>query len=195
MVDDQKIKEKKLVCDLMEGDCEAFDQLFRNYNKRIYYFSKSIIKSHEEAKDIVQDVFLKIWKNRASIDARFSFKSYLFTISYNIIVDTMRKRVTEQKFRDELIINALNEESVINEELEFKELNESYHKAVSELPPKRQQIYKLQRFESLSYQEIADKLDISVNTVRNHMTQAIRFLREKLGENTVLSLLFIVLFV
>ena len=195
MVDNHTINEKKLIHSLIDGDFEAFDQLFRNYNQRMYYFAKSILKSHEDAKDIVQEVFLRIWKNRASIDTRSSFKSYLFTISYNIIVDTMRKRVTEQKFRDELIKNAAKEEFLINEELEYKELNTSYHKAISELPPKRQQIYKLHRFENKSYQEIASKLDISANTVRNQMTQAIKFLREKLGEDTVLSMLFIIMFV
>ena len=195
MIHSQFISEKKLIQGLIDGDYEAFDLLFRNYNQRLYYFTKSILKNQEDAKDVVQEVFLRIWKNRASIDSGSSFKSYLFTISYNIIVDTMRKRVSEQNFRDELIKNAINEESTVNEELEYAELNISFNKAVNELPPKRQQIYKMHRFENLSYQEIADKHHISVNTVRNQMTQAIRFLKEKLGDESMVSLLFVVLFV
>ena len=195
MVDSHHITEKKLVQQLIIGDFEAFDHLFRKYNKRLYYFAKSILKSNEDAKDVVQEVFLRVWKNRSSIDSNSSFNSFLFTIAYNIIVDAMRKRVSEQKFRNQIIKNAIKERSTVNEEMEYKELNSIYQKSIRELPSKRQLIYKMHRFENMTYKEIADKLNISVNTVRNQMTIAINFLKEKLGEDRFLNMLFIMLFV
>jgi len=195
MVDHNHLKEKKLVQSLINGDFEAFDHLFNYYNQRLYFFAKSILKNKDDAHDIVQEVFLRVWRNRDTLDPHSSFKSFLFTVSYNIIVDTLRKRISEQSFRDELIKNAIIDESSADKDLSYNELNSIYQEAINELPDKRKEIYRLHRFDNLSYQEIADKLNISINTVRNQMAHAISYLRGRIGKETLVGLVFVCLFV
>ena len=75
------------------GDFNAFDALFKLYNKKLYHFALSLLKSSEDAEDVVQEVFVRIWQNRDNIKPGHSFKSFLFTIAYNIIGHTLDKRI------------------------------------------------------------------------------------------------------
>jgi len=188
------INEKKIVESLKKGDFEAFDRLFWCYNQRLYHFALSIIKNNEDARDVVQEVFLRVWKNRENLDEQSSLQSFLFTISYNIIVDTMRKKVSDRNFRDYLQKNAIGKESQVEKEVEFNELRTIYNNAVEELPLERKKIYKLHRFENMKYEEIADQLELSVNTVRSQMYKAISYLRKRIGGHTLAGLLFLSLF-
>ena len=189
------INEKKIVESLKEGDFEAFDRLFWCYNQRLYHFALSILKNNEDARDVVQEAFLRIWKNRENLDEQSSLQSFLFTISYNIIVDTMRKKVSDRNFRDYLQKNAIDKESQVEKEVEFNELRTIFNNAVEELPLERKKIYKLHRFEDMKYEEIADQLNLSVNTVRSQMYKAISYLRKRIGGHTLAGLLFLSLFV
>ena len=194
-MNDPPIKnEKQVIESLKQGDCEAFDRLFRGYNQRLYYFALSILKNREDARDVVQEVFLRVFRNVDSIKQDCNFKSYLFTISYNIIVDTMRKKLSAQQFRDYLVKNAIQEESPVAREVEFNELNTLYQDAIEKLPPQRKKIYKLHRVESLSYEEIATNLGISVHTVKSQMNKALSFIRNKIGTQTLVGLLFLSLY-
>lgn len=189
------INEKKIVESLKKGDFEAFDRLFWCYQKRLYHFALSTLKDYEDARDVVQEAFLRIWKNRENLDEQSSLQSFLFTISYNIIVDTMRKKVSDRNFRDYLQKNAIDKESQVEKEVEFNELRTIYNNAVEELPSERKKIYKLHRFENMKYEEIADQLELSVNTVRGQMYKAISYLRKRIGGHTLAGLLFLSLFV
>ncbi|MFP4621765.1 MAG: RNA polymerase sigma factor [Bacteroidales bacterium] len=195
MDDAHLINKKTLVESLKKGDFEAFDRLFWCYQKRLYHFALSILKDNEDARDVVQEAFLRIWKNRENLDEQSSLQSFLFTISYNIIVDTMRKKVSDRNFRDYLQKNAIDKESQVEKEVEFNELRTIYNNAVEELPLERKKIYKLQRFENMKYEEIADQLELSVNTVRSQMYKAISYLRKRIGGHTLAGLLFLSLFV
>ena len=188
------INEKKIVESLKKGDFEAFDRLFWCYNQRLYHFALSILKNNEDARDVVQEVFLRVWKNRENLEEQSSLQSFLFTISYNIIVDTMRKKVSDRNFRDYLQKNAIGKESQVEKEVEFNELRTIYNNAVEELPLERKKIYKLHRFENMKYEEIADQLELSVNTVRSQMYKAISYLRKRIGGHTLAGLLFLSLF-
>lgn len=195
MGDPQCPHEKKLAESLKNGDFNAFDQLFKHYNRRLYYFALSILKNKEDACDVVQEVFLRVWKKKENIDQAHSFKSFLFTISYNLIVDIMRKKVSDKNFRDHLFKNTIKTESSTDKTLKYRELNQIYYDSIEELPPQRKKIYKLQRFQHLNYEEIAQIMGISVNTVRSQMSKAIAYIRNKVGRDTLLGLLFITLYV
>jgi RNA polymerase sigma-70 factor (ECF subfamily) len=194
MDDDHHINEKQIVESLKSGDFEAFDQLFWYYHKRLYHFALSILKNNEDARDVVQEAFLRIWKNKENLDQQSSFQSFLFTISYNIIVDMMRKKVNDRNFRNKLFRNAISKESPVDKEVEFKELNAIYRDAIEELPAQRKKIYRLHKFEHLKYEEIAKKLDISVNTVKSQMNKAITYIRTKVDTETLGGLLFLSLY-
>jgi RNA polymerase sigma-70 factor (ECF subfamily) len=194
MDDDHHINEKEVVKSLKSGHFEAFDQLFWCYHKRLYHFARSILKNNEDARDVVQEVFFRIWKNKENLDEQSSLQSFLFTISYNIIVDMMRKKVNDNNFRNKLFRNATAKESPVDKEVEFKELNTIYKNAIEELPAQRKKIYRLHKFENLKYEEIAEKLNISVNTVKSHMNKAITSIRAKVGTETLGGLLFLWLY-
>lgn len=187
--------EKSIVRNLIKGDFEAFDQLFRCYNQRLYFFAKSILKDKEDACDVVQEVFLRIWRTREKIDEKQSFRSLIFTIAYNNIVDTLRKKISERNFRSQLIDIAIVNESPVDEKIEFDELDSYCRKVIEEMPPRRKEIYKLHRFSEMSYEEIAGNLNISVSTVRNQMTKAISYLRDRITTQELISLLYLSLFI
>lgn len=156
--------EKKLVSQLRDDDVQAFDSLFHTYNRRLYRFAFSILKNKEDAEGIVQEVFLRIWDKRAGIDSSKSFKSYLFTISYNLIMDELRLRLKEKAnlSHPEKFFNI--EELTSAQEADYNLLKSWVDEAVEELPEKRKQIYKLSREEGLSHKEISEKFNIMLKT-------------------------------
>lgn len=187
--------ETKLIQGLRRGESRAFDEIYHLYSRRVYRFAYSFLKNKPDAEEIVQEVFLRIWKNRKKIVEYYSLKAFLFTISYNIIIDKFRERVKENKYREFLKENTITSDSDMDKKIEYADLNELYTKAIEHLPQRRQMIYKMHRFEGLTYNEIAKKLEISVKTVENQMTSALKYLRKKLGPETLLTLLFFYLLV
>lgn len=189
------IIKKTIVNGLIKGEVKAFDEIFEKYNQRIYQFAKTILKNKEDAKDVVQEVFLRIWQNRNKINEYSTFKSYLFTIAYNIIVDHFRKRLKDKKYKDFLEANIKEVDSSQEKHIEFSDLNKLYEQAVEQLPPRRKLIYKMNRNEGLTYEKIAVRLNISRNTVRNQMAKTLQFLRKSIGKETLLVMLFCHLFI
>ena len=173
----------------------AFDAIYEKYSKRLYGFVIRYVKQEADAEEIVQEVFIKIWENRSKIDVYSSFESFLFTISYNSAISLLRKRVSEKKYLEYL--KSLQEDENIREstdEIQFKELNENIDFLLGKLTPRQKEIFKLSREEGLTHEEIAKKLGISVNTVKNHMVSSLHFLKSNIDEEVMVNLLFICLF-
>jgi len=195
MVSKAKPSDKQLTDQIKKGQTHAFDQLFDRYSQRLYRFSRSLLKNHEDAEGVVQEVFFRIWKKRDELDERISLQSFLFSIAYNLIVDQFRQRVKDQKYEQFLIkqaqINYLNPQ----DELEYKELKKQVDKVIQELPERRKKIYKLSREEGLSYKEIANLLHIKSKTVENQLNLALKHIRKRLGNKTLAVVLFLYLFI
>ena len=138
---------------------------------------------------------MRVWINRKNINEYYSFKAFLFTISYNVIIDEFRKRLKGKKYREFLIKRVINYDSDTEERIEYADLNDLYANAVELLPKHRRIIYKLHRIKGLSYQEIATKLNISPKTVENQMSKALKYIREKLGPDTLPAILFYFMFI
>jgi RNA polymerase sigma-70 factor (ECF subfamily) len=179
-----------LVKKLKIGDISSFDNLYQQYYKKVYLFARGILKSHEEAENIVQEVFIKIWEKHEELDEYQSFESFVFTIAYNTSISQIRKKLREKNFLEELYKRLENEKTMVNE-ADFNDLQERTKQLVEQLPERRRQVYKLSREEGLTYTEISKKLDISVNTVENHMSASLKFLRQQLGDTLVAGLFFI----
>jgi RNA polymerase sigma-70 factor, ECF subfamily len=122
-------------------------------------------------------------------------KSYIFTIAYNSSTSVLRKKSRESQFVEYLKSIQDLEQSPADIELEYNELNNKFNEVIDQLPERQREIYKLHRFEGLKYQEIADKLNISVNTVENHMSRALKTIRKKIGNYSLAVILFCWLFV
>jgi len=187
------ISETDLVLALKDGNLQAFSELFDQYGKRLYHFSIRYLKSVEDAEEIVQDVFLKIWINRAELSAQKSFESYLFTITKNGILNTIRKSKSEQVYQNYVKLHP-QKNVLLDDELDFNELEIAYKKVVDKLSPRRREIFILSRDQSLSNAEIAVKMNISLKTVENQMTSALSEIRRNLRSLGFSGIIFFELF-
>ncbi|GAJ09662.1 unnamed protein product, partial [marine sediment metagenome] len=176
------------------GDIASFDKLFTKYSEKLYLFAVGYLKKQEDAEGLVQEVFIKVWEKRLELREDLSFKSFLFTIAYNAIVDHFRKWSKEEEclehFRKTLDLYHNEPEKKV----EYSDLEELALKTIEKLPPKRKLIYQLSRQEELTNKEIAERLKISIKTVEYHMSLALKFLKEQLGKKLLPSLLFFFLF-
>lgn len=183
----KKILELNSDIDLVErirkGSIDAFDILFMKYNQRLYHFSLGYLKSGEDAEDMIQEVFIQLWKNRDKLDPQYSFNSYIFTITKNKILNIIRKRVYEKKYLDTVSAKQVLPDFTTDNQVDFKELLEISQEAIDTLPPKRKQIFKMSRDEGMTYEKIAIHLKISKKTVENQMGMTLKTLRTYLKQN------------
>jgi RNA polymerase sigma-70 factor (ECF subfamily) len=187
--------DEELMQEIKAGNMFAFDALYRKYNKKLYKFGYSILKSTEEAENLIQDVFLNLWENRHKVEKNSSIKSYVFTITYNSAISIIRKKARESQFIEYL--KTLQDISVeaANVELEYNELTNKLDEIIKGLPQRQKEVYLLHKVEGLKYNEIAERLNISVNTIENHMSHALKTIRKKLGNYSLIAILFGYLFV
>ena len=186
---------QELLKRIRKGDVKAFDLIFEEYSQRLYGFAFSMLKNHEDAREIVQETFLKVWNKRKEINTNYSFKSYLFSISYNIIIDLLRKKSNDSKYQKYLKDHFNVALSGTDEQVNFNELQENLTQLLEKLPEKRRAIYKMSREEGFSHKEIAEKMGISIKTVENQINLSLKFLKENLGTDKLIVLLFLALFV
>lgn len=184
--------ESLLVQELSKGNILAFNTLFREYSGRLYRFAYGYLKSPEEAEELVQEVFTIIWEKRSGLKEELSFKSYLFTISFNII----RKHFRTKSHITEYLKSGLNNESDIQttQKINYDSLYQFIVKLVDQLPERRKLIFIKSRFEGLSVIEIAEELKISHKTVENQLTDALKYIRINLNRDSIYILLFIISF-
>ena len=187
--------DEDLMQEIKADNMFAFDILYKKYCKKVYKFGYSILKSKEEAENLMQDVFLSLWVNRHKVEKDSSIKSYVFTITYNSAISTLRKKVRESEFVEYLKSLQEIREEPVDAGLEYKELTNKLEKIINELPRRQKEVYLKHKVEGLKYIEIAELLNISVNTIENHMSRALKTIREKLGNYSLFVILFWYLFV
>jgi len=174
------------------GDEQAFELLFRKYYVRLCSFANKFLNDPEEAREIVQHLFAKIWENRDEIDPEDCLKAYLFKIAHNLSINRLRRKKVELKYTEVLkLVYIEQQEDSVHESLLSRELEEHIALSIEKLPVKCRRVFELSRIEGLKYREIADTLNISVKTVEAQMSKAIRSLRIELSDYLVL--LFIAL--
>lgn len=183
-----------LIRQIRQGNIQAFDQLYKQFGERLYGFAFSILKNHEDAKEIVQETFMKLWIKRERLNSSQSVKALLFSISYHITIDLLRKKLKEEKYQCYIQNYFKEDEPDTNNLAGYNELIDELQKAISRLPEQRRKIYQLSREEGLSHNEIAKKLGITVKTVENQITLALKIIRQQLDAGSLLGLLFLALF-
>ncbi len=189
------ISEKVLLSALKNDDVEAFDLLFLEYGKRLYHFAFGYLKSKEEAEEVVQEVFLKIWRNRNQLNAELSFKSYLFKIAYHQILELYKQINRKQQYCHQLLEEAVSFSDDTNERLNYQFLLEKVEALIQKLPPRQKEILLKRKKEAIPVKEIARQLNISPKTVENHLTEALKNIKRGLGEEDLAIILFFSLFV
>lgn len=165
---------KKCLFEVSIGNQIEFNKLIQLYWNKVYTQAITYLKNHNEAQEITQDVFLKIWNTRSYLTEMDNFSNYLFIISRNLTISSLRKK--------RLDVNSITEDLVFanerpDEQLQYKEFYNLVMQAIDLLPSTRKKVFKMSRFEGYSYEEIGEKLSISKNAVKDHIVKALNFLR------------------
>ena len=169
--------EKALLVLVRQGDERAFEMLVHRYKRPIAKNMLRFLKSVELTEEALQDLFMKLWINRAQIDPEQPLKPYLFRIAENLIYDVFRKAARDQKLQTHLQQQHTEIFFHVEEQLMARETNELIQRVIDQLPPQRRRVYVLCKLEGLSYQEVAAELGISTATVNDHIRKANLFLR------------------
>jgi RNA polymerase sigma-70 factor (ECF subfamily) len=183
---------------LVQGDETAFRELYEDYQGRIFLFAYRFTKSKEAAEEIVQEVFVKLWEKREQIRIEKNFAGYLFRVTRNLIIDGLKRAALDKKVQQRIYSHMQVLRNPVADELLSKEMERLHQQAINALSEQRRAVYLLSREEELSYAEIAEKLGISKNTVRNHIVSALESIREHLSNHpdlgaVVLIIIFYVL--
>tara|TARA_R110002050_G_scaffold81133_1_gene173410 strand:+ start:8661 stop:9251 length:591 start_codon:yes stop_codon:yes gene_type:complete len=187
--------EQELVIQLSKSSPIAFQQLFDCYSQKIYRFSLSYLKSDTEAEEIVQEVFMKLWETRRNLKSNKSFKSYLFTIAFNVIRKKFNQRMKNERYKHDLFEWLGQEKPSLESRVDFETLLEKLDSLIEQLPEKRKEIFLKRKKEGKSIQHIADEMDISPKTVKNQITESMRFLKKSFNEDDISAMLFYFLFI
>lgn len=180
--------DKELVCLLTRNNEEAYRELYIRYKKKLWLFCLSFLKSEEEADDMVQEVFIRLWELRSFIDPELSLSSFLYTMTRNRILNYFRDMDVEAQVLKSLSRKLPAETETIESELIYAEYQNILNDAIEQLPPQRKKIFNLSRTEYLSHKEIAARLNISVHTVQEHISESLRFIKAYFMKHTDITL-------
>ena len=187
--------ERELLSLLKQGNEQAFEKIYKSYSSRLFGNVFKMVKSETTTQEILQDVFIKIWSNRASIDLDKSFRSYLFRIAENKVYDFFRKAARDKKIQVQLFATATEEYEHIETMIYNRENALLLQKAIDSLSPQRQQIFRLIKLDNKSYEEVSRQLGISVSTISDHIVKANKAIREFIfTHNDMAIILFCFLF-
>lgn len=161
------------------GDRNAFEALFRLHYAPLCAFAAQYVKDVDKAEDLVQDLFFRLWMERERTKVTSSVKAYLFQAVRNRCLNALKTQSRVRSLNEEIDDATGHEE---RSEEEFTDRSARVHAAIEGLPEERRKVFKLSRNDGLKYQEIADRLGISVKTVENQMGKALKTLREELAD-------------
>lgn len=164
--------------ELSEGSYEAFDTLYMRYSPIVEQFALSLLKRKEEADDITQNIFLKIWENRSSMSGVHSFRAYLFKMVRNAVYDTFSRRKPTSGLQDSMKLGDILRSEDMEGKISAKDLNMLMDMAVENMPEQRRRVFRMSRRDGLSHKEISMQLGISTKTVEYHMSKALAELRK-----------------
>jgi len=178
----------------MEGDIRSFEWLYKQFSKGLYHYVFKLTKDEDESLEIVQLTFIKVWNSRNGIDPSKSFQSFIRQIATNLTIDYLRKVASNQNKQNQLYFSTSDTVLSVEEDYIIKEKNNLIDKIIDKLPMQQQQVFRLCKMEGYSYREAAEILQISTATISNHMTAAIKNIKEILSKNNndMLFILFII---
>lgn len=154
----------------------------------MYFFAYGYLKSKEEAEGIVQEVFLRIWRNRKKLKPALSFRAYLFKIAYHQILVILKQNSFWNSYQHQIVEETIHFKDDMNERLNYQLLLDEVDAIISQLPPRQKEILIKRKKEDIPVKEIARQLDISPKTVENHLTEALKKIKMGLGEEFVSSI-------
>ncbi len=179
--------EHSLVLRLIDGDEDAFCELYAAYKNRLIYFAMRFLKSREYAEDIFQDAFTIVWQGRRFINPDASFSAYLYTIVRNRILNQLRDLANQDKLKEQILSQAVNYTNETKDTILANDLRQFISRGLQQLTPRQREIFKMSREKQMSHREIAEALGISVNTVQESISISLRTLRAYLEKNSIVG--------
>lgn len=177
----EKLSDSVLIEMVKKGDVSAYGQLFRRYYPTLLSFIKSLLKNDEEAKDVAQNAFMKLWLFRDTLVSDKSVKNYLCVLAHNDIINIFKsKRVSSVDLHKELD-ETLQVGHPVDDFSDYMETSYRLSSRIEKMPPQRKRIFIMSRYENLSNDEIATRLNLSVRTVDKHIQLALKDLRGALN--------------
>jgi len=168
---------KEDVQELIKGEQQAYIRLYKKFEPKLYAFAFKLIRNKDDAEDVVQEVFLKVWEKKHHLNPDLNFDSYLFTIARNRVFNIAKHRAYEFAFQYYLVGETFSENSTENE-INYQELSGFINEVYNNLPPVRKQVFTLSRIEGLSNSEIAQQLNTSNSNIENHINKVIRKIKK-----------------
>ena len=190
------IEEKENLLALRSGCQTAFRQIYTRYSGRIYLNIRKMVKSEQDAAELLQEVFIKVWDKRELIDPEQSFRSYLFQIAKYTVYNFIRKNNLEKQIQAYLSLHNTQLYTHVEEQLNEKQDEQWLSQTIEQLPPQRRLIYRLCKIEGKSYAEVSALLRISTSTINDHIVKATKYIKERhsvLDKSTLLIASFILL--
>jgi|SRR6218665_237949 len=179
----------RLLCQrISESDEDAFRQVFHVQNKVLFAFLNRLLGSEETAKEIVQEVFLRLWMHRVNLPSIENPEGWLHTVAANLAYSHLRREARAASYKKAQLQAAEGSADQTFDFLEKKDLQQLIHEAVLQLPPSRQTIFRLSKWEQLSRKEIAEKLQLSENTVRNQLAMAMQQIQEYINRKLAIAI-------
>jgi RNA polymerase sigma factor (sigma-70 family) len=175
-----------MIDELKKGNAETFEQAYNQYCHKVYSYFKKKTECAEDAQDLMQTSFLKLWQYRSSLSSAYLLDQHLFHIAKTVFIDYLRKQHKIDQVKKELLLKS-NQPADINPSLSYS-LASQVTSILSSMPPLRRQVFELNRVQGYSYKEVAELLSISVKAVDNNLAKALKQLRTQV----VISLMFFI---
>lgn len=185
---EKKYTEETELKKLAEGSPKALEIIYEQYSVPVFRVAFRYLRKYDLTNDLVQEVFVTVWENRQQIATVDNFRAYLLTISKNLALKYLKEIAKEEAVKNEWreLITVETEENK-NTSDHKEQLYQDVKEAVCLLPEQRQKVFRMAKFEGLSYKSISEHLNISPNTVRNHMVSANRFIRNHVENKSIVT--------
>jgi RNA polymerase sigma-70 factor (ECF subfamily) len=175
---------------LIAGDRYAFEKIYDLYHGKVYRVAFRFLKDEVQSEEIVQETFINLWVNRAKLDPNSNIWLFLFVASKRLSLNALRNTITAKSHLENLFVHFNESSNSVEETVFAHDLGALAEKVIADLPSQQQTVFKLSRIEGHSHKEIADHLNISTNTVKNHMGTALKTIKSKLTDYGFLCVLF-----
>jgi RNA polymerase sigma-70 factor (family 1) len=185
----QPINEADLLLRIAAGDTRAFRDLYARYQDRLYGFLYQLTKSHSISEDLLQDTFMRIWEERARLSEIRDFKAYVFTMVKHRALNSLKRISKEEVVIRQIAHQSDNEDRSTETDVQYNELKRKVDWVVRQLPPRQRTVYQMSREQGLRQEEISDRLNVTVATVKKHLTLSLRYIRKNL---TILLIVMLV---
>ena len=174
--------DSEIIRRIRQGDKQEFEKLFRSSYVSLVRYAKTILKDHDTAEEIVQDLFFRLWQDRSNITIESSLNGYLFRSVHNKSLHFIEHQKVIDRHAGEIAASADETAEPVTDAIYYSELQSKVARVLERLPERCSVIFRMSRFEGLKYNEIAEKLSVSLKTVEANMGKALKEFRKALAE-------------